>query len=73
MHNLCPACGSSLLVDPSMENPELVVLHVWIMIPQLIYGVAAQSQVRMIKDIDLDRLEHRKFDGKSRLEPPYQM
>ena len=27
-HNFCPTCGSSLFVDPHMDDPELMVVNV---------------------------------------------
>ena len=28
MHKFCPTCGSSLFVDPHMDDPELIVVNV---------------------------------------------
>ena len=28
MHKFCPDCGSSLFVDPHMDDPELIVVNV---------------------------------------------
>ncbi|KAF6231301.1 hypothetical protein HO173_010444 [Letharia columbiana] len=54
MHKFCPTCGSSLFVDPHMDDPELIVVN-----------------VRMFKDIDVDKLELWKYDGFNRLQPRY--
>ncbi|KAL9066304.1 MAG: hypothetical protein Q9161_007680 [Pseudevernia consocians] len=56
MHKFCPTCGSSLFVDPHMDDPELMVVN-----------------VRMFKDIDVDKLELWKFDGFNRLQPRYEV
>ncbi|MCJ1450574.1 hypothetical protein MMC28_000907 [Mycoblastus sanguinarius] len=54
MHKFCPTCGSSLLVDPHINDSDLLVVN-----------------VRMIKGIELDKLNYRYFDGKTKLSPQY--
>ncbi|CAF9928768.1 hypothetical protein IMSHALPRED_007731 [Imshaugia aleurites] len=56
VHKFCPTCGSSLFVDPHMDDREAVVVN-----------------VRMFRDIDVDRLQLEKFDGFNRLQPRYEV
>ena len=53
-HMFCTNCGSSVFTDPHMSQPPDVVC----------------VNVRMFKDIDLDRLKVKNFDGR-KLDPPY--
>lgn len=56
VHKFCPTCGSSLFVDPHMDDPELMVVN-----------------VRMFKDMDVDKLDLWKYDGFNRLQPRYEV
>ena len=74
IHRFCSKCGSSLFVDPHMDNPELMVANVC-----LFFGTASVldcadwAKVRMFKDVDVDKLELHKYDGFNKLEPRYEV
>ncbi|MCJ1370897.1 hypothetical protein MMC20_002111 [Loxospora ochrophaea] len=57
-HLFCPTCGSSLLID--FHGPERGQPDTLAM------------NARLFKDIDLDKAKYRYFDGKHKLEPPYE-
>ena len=71
VHKFCPMCGSSLFVEPDMDDVEGMALNVILLIIFCVWRFADTVKVRMIKDIDLDMLKYKKFDGKTKLNPPY--
>lgn len=75
MHKFCPTCGSSLFVDPHMDDPELMVVNVcyFFFLNCSVVGFADAPKVRMFKDIDVDKLELWKYDGFNRLQPRYEV
>lgn len=75
MHKFCPTCGSSMFVDPHMDDPELIVVNVCV--PSVlgigVVSYADAAKVRMFKDIDVDKLELWKYDGFNKLQPRYEV
>ncbi|KAI4232738.1 MAG: hypothetical protein LQ349_004816 [Xanthoria aureola] len=54
-HKFCPNCGSSISVDPHGAFGPD-----WVSI-----------NVRMLQDVDLEKMKIKTFDGRNKLEPPY--
>jgi hypothetical protein len=71
-HKFCPTCGSSLFVDAKGDDVDVMALNVtgsvFSQIPARDH--ADGIKVRMVKDIDLDKLKYWKFGGKTKLHPP---
>lgn len=81
IHRFCEKCGSSLFVDPHMDNPELMVANVCLFlsffvffwVETLLWIVLIGGKVRMFKDVDMDKLELHHYDGFNQLEPRYEV
>ncbi len=78
MHKFCPTCASSMFVDPHMDDPELIVVNVRVSFLVVVVVVLSWTtliwpQVRMFKNIDVDKLELWKYDGFNRLQPGYEV
>ena len=74
VHKFCPTCGSSLFVDPHMDDPESMVVNVKFAFPVALLCITLiWAKVRMFKDIDVDKLELWKYDGFKRLQPRYEV
>lgn len=48
MHKFCPTCGSSLFVDPHMDDAELMVVNVCALLSPPPHFVGEESGVAMI-------------------------
>ncbi|MCJ1411816.1 hypothetical protein MMC19_005908 [Ptychographa xylographoides] len=59
-HMFCPNCGSSIMVDFNKTLMEY-------------FGDAVGMNVRMIKDIDMDKLTTQRYDGKNLMDPKYEV
>ncbi|MCJ1478138.1 hypothetical protein MMC13_006814 [Lambiella insularis] len=56
----CPTCGSSIMIDFNGSEMES-------------FGDAVAINIRMIKDIDLNRFKMGHFDGKNRMGSEYRV
>ncbi|KAK4693902.1 hypothetical protein P7C71_g3582, partial [Lecanoromycetidae sp. Uapishka_2] len=69
-HKFCPNCGSSILID--FHNPEKWAVNVDTILPKPNKTLTDSTKARMIKDLDVTKLNMRYFDGLHKLSPTYE-